>query len=306
MLIKTSDPKSIKPFIDKLFIPKPDSHKGQNGKVLVIGGSKLFHSASIWAAEVVSHFVDMVHYSSTTENNEIFSAVKKKFRNGIVVQQKELEYYVEEDDVILLGPGMIRDDKYSVSSIKYQVFEKILNLKNEAEYTFQLTRYLLEKYADKKFVLDAGALQMMEPEWLKRLKVPAIITPHQKEFEQLFSTSVSQLSVDQKAEEVKKKAKQYSCVILMKAVDDYISDGEKTFIVSGGNAGLTKGGTGDVLAGLTAGFYSKNSNLNSCVLASFLLKKTAEELFLQKGYWYNNSDIISTIPKVLKNLYSFI
>ena len=108
MLIKTFDIKTIKPLMQKLFIPKSNSHKGQNGKVLIIGGSSLFHSASIWAAEIASHFVDIVHYSSTKENNEIFLSLKKKFHNGIIVSQKELEHYVKEDDAILLGPGMLR------------------------------------------------------------------------------------------------------------------------------------------------------------------------------------------------------
>ena len=87
---------------------KPNSHKGQNGRVLIIGGSSLFHSSSIWAAEIASYFVDIVHYSSTKENNEIFLSLKKKFRNGIVVEQKDLDEYVKEDDAILVGPGMLR------------------------------------------------------------------------------------------------------------------------------------------------------------------------------------------------------
>src|SRR4030042_3221729 len=95
--------------IKKSFIQKPDSHKGQNGKILIIGGSSLFHSASIWAAEIASYFVDIVHYSSTVENNEVFLALKKKFRNGIVVSQKDLLHYIQEDDAILVGPGMIRE-----------------------------------------------------------------------------------------------------------------------------------------------------------------------------------------------------
>ena len=52
-----------------LYVPPPDSHKGQNGKLLVIGGSHLFHAASLWALTVASRIVDLVHYSSVPENN---------------------------------------------------------------------------------------------------------------------------------------------------------------------------------------------------------------------------------------------
>src|SRR3990167_6179183 len=302
MLIKTSDINLIKPFLENIHLPQPNSHKGQNGRVLIIGGSSLFHSASIWAAEIASHVADMVHYSSTIENNEIFTSLKKKFRNGIVVAQKDLLSYVEEDDVILIGPGMVRGKKNPKSEIRNPKFDDILKIKDEAEYTYNLTKYLLKNYPNKKFVLDAGALQMMEPEWLKQLKSKAVITPHQGEFEKLFGFSIKRYSVREKAEAVQEQAKKYNCVILLKAIDDFVSDGEKIFIVEGGNAGLTKGGTGDILAGLLTAFFSKNPGLESCVLSSYILNKSSELLFLDKGYWYNISDIINQIPSLLKDL----
>jgi len=302
MLIKTSDTNSIKPFLKGLHLPQPNSHKGQNGRALIIGGSSLFHAASIWAAEIASHIVDMVHYSSIKENNEIFLSLKKKFRNGIIVAQKDLLDYVNEDDVVLIGPGMVRGKLNEKLKMKNEKFSDIIKIKSEAEYTYYLTKFLLGNFPNKKFVLDAGALQMMKPEWLGRLKTKAVITPHQGEFEKLFGISVSEYSVQKKAKLVQEIAKKYNCVILLKAIDDFISDGEKIFIVEGGNAGLTKGGTGDILAGLVTAFFSKNPGLESCVLSSFILNKSSELLFLDKGYWYNISDIINQIPSLLKDL----
>ncbi|MFH0979741.1 MAG: ADP/ATP-dependent (S)-NAD(P)H-hydrate dehydratase, partial [Candidatus Roizmanbacteria bacterium] len=196
MIIKISDINSIKSLFKKFTLPQPNSHKGQNGKILIIGGSSLFHSASLWAAEVCSHFTDMVHYSSTKENEEIFLNLKKKFRNGIIVPQKELKHYVLEDDVVLLGPGMVRDGK-------------------EGKYTYELTKKLIEEFPDKRFVFDAGALQMMEKDWLLKLKTPAIITPHQKEFEKLFGVSMLDKSQGEKENIVKEIAKKYKTVILL-------------------------------------------------------------------------------------------
>lgn len=274
MIIKTSDINNIKPFIKRLYIPSPDSHKGQNGRVLIIGGSSLFHSSSIWAAEVASHFVDLVHYSSTKENNEIFLKIKKKFRNGIVISQKDLWDYVEEDDAILVGPGMLREGQ-------------------EGEYARKLTKSLIEKFPKKRFVFDAGALQMMDPTWLLELKTTPILTPHKKEFELLFNGS--------RVEEV---ANKYNCVILLKAVDDIISNGKETITIKGGNAGLTKGGSGDVLAGLTLALYAKNDPVTSCVISSFLVKRSADRLFLRKKYWYNIGNIIEEIPEALNEIFN--
>ncbi|KKQ24272.1 MAG: Carbohydrate kinase, YjeF related protein [Candidatus Roizmanbacteria bacterium GW2011_GWC2_37_13] len=298
MLVKTSDVNLIKTLFKKLVLPQPNSHKGQNGKVLIIGGSSLFHAASLWAAEVCSHFSDMVHYSSTLENEKIFHELKKIFRNGIIVPQKELDHYIKEDDVVLIGPGMVRGSQKS--KVKSQNYN--LKVKSEAQYTRQLVFYLIDKFPEKKFVFDAGALQMMDKEWLMKLKTPAIITPHQKEFERLFGISILDKPQKEKENIVKETSDKYKTTILLKAVVDIISDGSEIVVVEGGNAGLTKGGTGDVLAGLTSSFYAKNTSLHSSIFASILLKITSEELFKTSGYWYNIDDIIKSLPKTLKNL----
>ena len=142
-----------------MYIPAPDSHKGQNGRLLVIGGSHLFHAASLWALTVASRIVDLVHYCSVPENNEIVKRAKEEFRNGIVVSRRDVENYIEEDDCILIGPGMTRDGE-----------------------TETLTNSLLKKYPHKQWVIDAGALQMMDVSLIPK---NAILTPHHGEFESL-------------------------------------------------------------------------------------------------------------------------
>lgn len=281
MFIKTSDIKLVKSIFNKLKLPQSNSHKGQNGRVLIIGGSSLFHSASLWAAEMASHFCDMVHYSSTVENEKIFLSLKKTFRNGMIVPKEKLMEYVKEDNVILVGPGMMREGE-------------------EAKYTLDLTRSLIENFPEKQFIFDAGALQVMEPEWLLSLKKSAVITPHQKEFEKLFGQSLLNLTIKEKTKIIEETAKKYQIIILLKAVVDIISDGKETYVVEGGNAGLTKGGTGDILSGLTTALSANNLALASAVTASILLKKTGEKLFQSKGYWYNVGNIIEMIPEVLK------
>src|SRR5579864_8657875 len=104
--MKVFNPDDLK----QLYIPPSDSHKGQNGKLLIIGGSHLFHAASLWALTIASRVVDMVFYSSVPENNEIVNELKKEFRNGIIVPRVEIENYIEEADAVLIGPGMVRTE----------------------------------------------------------------------------------------------------------------------------------------------------------------------------------------------------
>jgi len=71
--------------LKKLYVPALNSHKGENGKLLIIGGSVLFHAASLWSLQVASRIVDMVFYSSVPQNNALVEKEKAEFRNGIIV-----------------------------------------------------------------------------------------------------------------------------------------------------------------------------------------------------------------------------
>lgn len=301
--ISTQEPTSIQPFLQDLYIPPKTSHKGQNGKVLVIGGSLLFHSASLWSAEVASYFVDMVHFASTQENNKIFTTLKTQFRDGIVVHRKDLPQYIDEDDAILIGPGLLRTD--TKPEIRNRHLDDILKIENEGELSRELTYFVLNQFPNKQFVVDAGALQMMDAQWLTLLQKPAVITPHVREFEKLFSIKLNALDENERVEKAVQVAKQYSCIVMLKSVQDIITDGIQSFVVTGGNQGLAKGGTGDVLSGLVVSLVAKNNPLHSAVLASYVEKKTAEDLFEQKGYWYNVSELVKTIPKTFFKLVQY-
>jgi NAD(P)H-hydrate epimerase len=299
--LKTSNDADIKTLSSTLFKFEDDSHKGQNGKLLIIGGSTLFHAASLWAAEISSRFVDMIHFASTVENNEIFLHLKTIFRNGIVIPRKNILDYIEEDDAVLIGPGMIRTDIPETDTFP-ENWDEIDSYPDEALYSRYLVHYLFTHYPNKRFVIDAGALQMIDPDWLKLLKQKAIITPHLLEFQRVFSKDIDNYSLEEKIKVVVETAKEYNCIILLKTVIDIVSNGEEVYTIEGGNPGLTKGGTGDILAGLTASLYTKNDPVTSAVVASFALKKTADTLSLNKGNWYNVGNLIDKIPDILKQL----
>lgn len=313
--MKRFDPAELK----KLYVPSKDSHKGQNGKLLIIGGSHLFHAASLWALKVASRIVDMVFYSSVPENNEIVQKAKEEFRDGIVVPRTQLESYIEEADCILIGPGMLRNEKLKMKNeklqLKIQNLDQINEIKDEGDQTYYLTKYLLAKNRTKRWVVDAGSLQMIEAEWLKQLKGNVIVTPHGKEFETLFNIKyqiVNSKNTYQnlKIEEmVSEKAREYNCVILLKGSTDIIcspfdsAQGETRCVrVSGGNVGMTKGGTGDVLAGLVAALSCKNDLFLAASAGSFINKKAGDNLYKRVGPYFNASDLADEIPKVMKEV----
>jgi len=292
----------IEEILKKIYLPAAGSHKGQNGRLLIIGGSKLFHAASLWALQVASRIVDLVHYSSVPEDNKLVAKLKKEFRNGIVIPRSEIENYIEEDDCILIGPGMVRSDAAEIQSRfnrdKIQNLTELEQISDEGIQTYVLTKYLLEKYNYKKWVIDAGALQMMEPEWTPP---GAILTPHTRELMTIYLKSG--LPKEKSTEEkIRLFSRKYNCLILLKGEKDQVVYKDRMIAIPGGNAGMTKGGTGDVLAGLAAALYCKNDTWISAAAASFINKKAGKELYQKMGYWFNASDLANQIPLTMKRL----
>ncbi len=261
-----------------LYRPARDSHKGQNGRLLVIGGSELFHASIFWTADVASRIVDLVHFSSPAmENNELVAKrAKEKFWNGIVVPWAKVDEYIEEDDCVVIGPGMPRKE----------------GLEKGEQPTGKIVNALFRKYPKKRWVVDGGALQEMD---VNLLTQEMIITPHTKEFERLFQLKPT-------TENAVAMSKKHGCIIVLKGVEDVVCNSQKFVMVQGGNEGMTKGGTGDVLAGLVGALYCKNDAFLAASVGSYLNKKAGDRLYERVGPYFNASDLVHEIPIVMNEL----
>src|SRR5260221_4987942 len=257
----------------ELSIPTSVSHKGQNGKLLIIAGSTLFHAASLWPLEIASKIVDMVYYSSIEENNEIVKEIKKDWRNGIVIPRNKVDQYIEEADAILIGPGLPRKEGEEKGD----------------DDTKLLTEKLLREYPNKQWIIDGGSLQTINPDVLPK---NAILTPHHQEFEALFGIPATEKNIQD-------MAKKYACVILVKGDKDTICSATSCVHVVGGNAGMSKAGTGDVLAGLVAALATKNDPFLAAKAGSYFNKKAGENLYKKVGFYFNASDLVEEIPIIM-------
>ncbi len=131
----------------------------------------------------------------------------------------------------------------------------------------------------------------MEREWLNGM-TEVVLTPHHGEFERLFALPPTE-------ENVAQMAKSHKVIILRKGEDDVVCSPDQCVVISGGNAGMTKGGTGDVLAGLVAALACKNEMFLAAKAGSYINKKAGESLFEKVGYMYNSSDLVAEIPRVM-------
>ncbi len=265
--------------LKNLYLPSRSSHKGQNGKLTIVGGSHLFHGASLWALKVASRIVDMVFYVSTEENNQIAQKLKSELYDFIVIPKDAVDSYIDESDAVLIGPGLPREE----------------GRESHEESTRSVTQRLLRTHPDKKWIIDAGSLQTMDKEWLLQLQGRVVVTPHPKEFETLFGKEANEQTI-------KEFAKMYNSVVLLKGKEDFVCSSANFRKIPGGNEGMTKGGTGDVLAGLVAALACKNELFLAACAGSFINKKAGDSLYKRVGPYFNASDLADEIPKAMKDL----
>lgn len=265
--------------LEKLYISPTNSSKGQNGQVTIIGGSHLFHGAPLFSLTVASRIVDMTFFSSPeTSLEKVADKIKSKLLSFIWVPWKEIDEYIEKSDAVLIGPGLLRyKNANSGSNTK--------NLDIEGSETKEITERLVTKFPNKKWVIDAGSLQVINP---GKIPAMAIVTPNQKEYQMVFGKA-----------DPKEAARKYNCVIVLKGVVTRVFSPDDEIEITGGNPGLTKGGSGDVEAGLTVALLAKNDPFLAASASAYVVKKSADLLFEKVGNYYNSDDLANKIPEVL-------
>ncbi len=276
-----------KGWLKKLYQPKIDSLGEQNGQVTIIGGSKLFHGAPLLSLKVASRIVDMVFFASPEPSvGGVAERIKSKLSSFIWVPWDEVDDYIKKSDAVLIGPGFMRFRSEKVPPQKRnQGFDEA------ASQTRKITKRLLNKFPDKRWVIDAGSLQVINKGWIPR---NAILTPNKKEYKFLFG--------ELKAQEV---AQKYNCIITAKGPLTLVcppaqaGSSSACVEIKNGNPGLTKGGTGDVLAGLTVALLAKNEPFLAAAVASYISKTAADELYRKVGTNYNSDDLADKIPETL-------
>ena len=160
--------------------------------------------------------------------------------------------------------------------------------------TERLTSAVLK--SGKKAVLDADALNVFDDTLKKYLSPLHILTPHHKEFRRLFK-------INPTPENTSAMAKKYHCTIVLKGPADVIaSPNGKISLNKTGNAGMTKGGTSDVLAGLIAALYSTNNAYPSAATGCYINGLAGDKLYKKVGTFYNADDLTNKIPSILHQL----
>ncbi len=264
---------------------RSDSHKGQNGRVLVVAGGPYTGAPILCAQAALRTGVDLVRLYTTRDAAVAAQALQPDL---ITHQSTDPRRIVPEDveaitkllprvDVLLLGPGM-GDDRDTVHAI-----EGILNAAAKQK---------------TKVVLDADALAVAgkHPNLLRKIR--PICTPHAGEYLELTRAKLpKELEAGKKA--AAKQATALRSVILVKGPQDIITDGKRVKINRIHHPAMTTGGTGDVLAGITAGFYSKGMDaFHAACAAAFVNGDAGQSVAARQGGSLVATDLIAELPSV--------
>ena len=271
--------------IENFIVPrKSTSRKGENGIVLVVGGSYIYHGAPILSSlaalrsgtDLVYTSVPKINVASTrsiSPNLIVIPLVDQKLTLGAV--KKLVGALPRNLHSATIGMGLAIQEKNSL---------------------LHLVKSLLDR--DVRLSLDASALI---PEVLPILaNKNVVVTPHAGEFKRLFGEILSD-STSERINLVEQNALKYGITILLKGPTDVISDGNMTYLCEKNTPAMTVGGTGDVLSGLVAGLLSNNRNcLESAAAASFICSLAGKEIQSKLGLHITSMDLIDELPNVMK------
>ena len=257
---------------------KENAHKGDAGSVLVVGGSKEYTGAPYFAAMAALRAgCDLSYVAAPEEAAERIATLGP----DLIVYPLDSEYYVQKSDVkdiltkrydvLLIGNGL-SDNKGGIEAAR----EIILKSKKPA-------------------VIDGDGLKAAR-QVLPRLGRNVILTPHGGEFRMLFG-------IEPNEKNLRKAARKLKCVILLKGHVDMIAQGDKIRYNESGNPYMSKGGTGDVLAGLCAGYLAQGAEPFDAACFAALVNGVAGDIaYSEESVALTASDVLARIGMAEKML----
>lgn len=279
--------------IKKLMERKKIAHKGENGRLLVIGGSEDYVGAPALAGlAALRAGCDVVTIAAPEKvawaiNKLTPDLITKKFPGSYFTlkQAKELVKFAERFDAVLIGNGLTRKaDRFSLYFIKKSPKPKVIDADALKPLSFK-------DFHSSILTPHAVELEMMIHNSNKDFLLPKLKTANPKELGEILQGNL-------------KHFLQNNNVLLVKGPTDVIISRNKIALNKTGNPGMAKAGTGDVLAGLAAGFLAKTQDLFKSALAAAYLNGYLGDLLLKKrkGYSFIASDILEDLEKINKRL----
>ena len=272
---------------DLLFVRdrrKANSHKGENGILLIVGGSKDYHGApAISGIAAMRTGIDLAYIAVPEAINEVVakhspSLICRPYAGDHLVHDSlsTILDLADKSDAVCIGPGLGREDE-----------------------TLETVRDLIESLGNKPLVVDADGLKAYAGE-VDRLGDSVVITPHGGEFEILTGVDLPSESLERR-NVVLEWSSITHCTWTVKGRQDIIARGKRFKVNVTGTSCMTVGGTGDCLTGIIGGLMARgNDPFRSATAGCFIAGKAGEFASNKMGCHLLPTDIAEEVPDVFQ------
>ena len=263
-------------------VRKAESNKGTYGKTLIIAGQKGMAGACFFAGKAAYLAgCGLVRIVTAEENREI---IQIKLPEAVILSSDSISLTkaINDADSILIGPDIGTGDE-------------ALGLLQKVFY-----------YAKVPIIVDADGINILSKhmELLSELKTDVVLTPHLGEMSRLIKKPVSDI-IGHEIEIANQFTERYNIILVMKSHKTLIArNGNNIFRNTTGDSSLSKGGTGDCLAGLIAGFTAESHDAYTASLIGPYIHGLAGTLAGQTLTQYSvlASDVLDFIPVAMKEI----
>jgi NAD(P)H-hydrate epimerase len=274
--------------------PRPgDTHKGDNGHIAVIAGSEGLTGAAVLASYgalrsggglVTLGIAQSLHDIMEMKCTEVMTRSLPEDTRGVLslAAQEHIREMAQKADVLLIGPGL---------STCGDITQLVQNL---------------VQCISIPMVIDADGLNALAKNMdiLEQAACALVFTPHPGEMARLAKIPLNDVQAN-RMEVARTYAQRWGATVVLKGARTVIAtpDGQ-VYTNTTGNPVLATGGTGDVLAGLIAGFIGQGMTPeNAAVAAVYIHGRTADTLARQAGErGILAGELLSVIPQVIKEI----
>lgn len=255
------------------------SHKGNYGRVLLIGGSANFGGAILMATEgALNAGAGLVSVATHSINN---AALHARLPEAMFIDwhDRNLGAMLQKMDVVVLGPGL-----------------------GSGPTAAQLCQLVAQNAGPaQKVVLDASALDLIsqQPALMPQRAGLVVLTPHQMEWQRLSGLQIGFQEDAANQTALRQLLGQQKGILVLKSERTHVYFGKQVFVNTVGNPAMATGGMGDTLAGIIAGFLGQFPGDLYPVLAAVYAHSLAGDLLAQDHYVVLPTKLSAFLPKLL-------
>lgn len=225
----------------------PDSHKGDFGRILIVGGSRGMAGAlGLAGLAALRGGAGLVRLAAPASCLDVVASFEPSYMTAPLDEddhgrialsaERQIRELAAAADVVAIGPGLGRSEE--LASLSGRLFADL----------------------PRPMVIDADALhalalqpELLRPSARRSSDAPRVLTPHVGEFLRLLGTGRESLPESDRRGAAEALARQIGrVVIVLKGRGAVVTDGARSAINATGNPGMATGGSGDVLTGLVA------------------------------------------------------